>query len=343
MDIGFEIEYFRPPRLKTLEEIKSFLGELGLGWEPGIEFTVNLREKGCILASGSREGKVLKCIGVGKDSRGEGLTAVIVTELVKDALAQGFPRCFLFTKPENIDRFTGMGFYPVAGTTDAALLENRRNGVRSFVDSLGGIGTAGKSNAGEKRGAVVAHCNPFTRGHQYLIEQAAQHCGELDLFILSEGGGEFSPATRMELARRGTAHLPNVQVHPGGDYLISSITFPEYFITRRDRLPEIHAELDIAIFVQYFAGPRSISRRFIGSEPLSRLTAAYNKRLHEILPGYGIDVIEIPRLEEAGAPISASRVRELLHQNKLKEVRPLVPDSTFEYLEKNFSFKTGNE
>lgn len=326
-----EIEYAYPPKGRQLERVRTFLGELGLGWDEGVQFTVNLTENGCILASGSRQHNVLKCIGVAADRQGEGLTASIVTELVKDALSRGFSHCFLFTKPQNIPRFEELGFWRIAETADAALLENRKNGVTAFVDALGPVDTR------EQRGAVVAHCNPFTRGHLYLIEEAARRCSSLDLFILSEEGAAFPYEVRMELARHGTAHLANVQVHPTGAYLISSVTFPEYFIQDRDRVPEIHAELDITIFARYFAKPRLISRRFIGTEPYSRLTAAYNQGLHTLLPPRGIEVIEIPRLEAGGAAISASRVRDLLRQGRLEEIRPLVPNSTYEYLEQMVS------
>ncbi|MDR3341353.1 MAG: [citrate (pro-3S)-lyase] ligase [Treponema sp.] len=324
-----EIEYAYPPKGRQLERVRTFLGALGLGWDEGSQFTVNLTENGRMLASGSRQNNVLKCIGVAADHQGEGLTASIVTELVKDALYQGFSHCFLFTKPENITRFEGLGFWLIAETADAALLENRKNGVPAFVDALGPVDHLAR---GGKRGAVVAHCNPFTKGHLYLIEEAARRCSSLDLFILSEPGGVFPPGVRMELAIRGTAHLATVQVHPTGAYLISSVTFPEYFIQDRDRVPEIHAELDITIFAQYFAKPRFIVHRFIGTEPHSRLTAMYNQRLQALLPPRGIEVIEIPRLEAGGAAISASRVRDLLRQSRLEDIRPLVPDSTYEYL-----------
>ena len=63
------------------------------------------------------------------------------------------------------------------------------------------------------------------------------------------------------------------------------------------------------------------------------MTRAYNQALQEVLPSYGVKVVEIPRLAEGSEPISASRVRELLRQGAgWEQVAPLVPESTLRYL-----------
>ena len=56
--------------------------------------------------------------------------------------------------------------------------------------------------------------------------------------------------------------------------------------------------------------------------------------MKELLPGRGIELIEIPRLE-IGSPaeaVSASRVRELIKAGDFDAVRSLVPDTTFEII-----------
>ena len=55
--------------------------------------------------------------------------------------------------------------------------------------------------------------------------------------------------------------------------------------------------------------------------------------MHEILPKYGIEVIEIPRKDN----ISASRVRALLKEGKFAEIKELVPENVYEYLSGNFA------
>jgi [citrate (pro-3S)-lyase] ligase len=75
----------------------------------------------------------------------------------------------------------------------------------------------------------------------------------------------------------------------------------------------------------------------VGTEPLDPVTAAYNRAMAALLPSFGIELVEIPRLETGGGPVSASRVRELLKAGDLEGIRELAPPSTFECLK---SFRT---
>jgi [citrate (pro-3S)-lyase] ligase len=139
------------------------------------------------------------------------------------------------------------------------------------------------------------------------------------------------------LVLAGTAHLPNVYPHPSGPYLISAATFPDYFLKGGpDAAPPetVNTRLDLAIFAERFARPLSITRRFVGNESGDLLTAEYNRQMKEFLPGRGIRVTEIPRLESGGEAISAGRVRRLLAEGNLQAIKELVPPSTFAYLEK---------
>jgi [citrate (pro-3S)-lyase] ligase len=91
-------------------------------------------------------------------------------------------------------------------------------------------------------------------------------------------------------------------------------------------------ELDLVIFARRFAAPLGIGRRFVGTEPQDQTTAAYNRSMKKILPGFDIEVVEIPRLERGGRPVSAGRVRELLDRGDSKGAEELVPPAAFEYL-----------
>ena len=48
-------------------------------------------------------------------------------------------------------------------------------------------------------GALVMNCNPFTLGHQYLVEYAASKVAKLYLFVVEEDKSEFPFADRIEL------------------------------------------------------------------------------------------------------------------------------------------------
>ncbi|MDR1741718.1 MAG: adenylyltransferase/cytidyltransferase family protein [Synergistaceae bacterium] len=185
-----------------------------------------------------------------------------------------------------------------------------------------------------KVGAVVMNCNPFTLGHMYLAERAAEQVDRLYIFVVEEDKSLFPFADRIELVKRGVAHLKNVTVLRSGQCIISTVTFPGYF--KKEDRPDvsIDAAYDVRMFASEIAPILNISVRFAGSEPFDPVTSFYNDTMRDILPSYGVDFVEIKRLEMSGCPVSASNVRALLQDGKLGEVRGLVPESTYEYLEK---------
>lgn len=323
-----ELQYLYSASAEQLEKTKAFLASSGLDYDESCSFTVNVLDEGEIIATGSLDGNVLKCIAVSSLRQGEGLSATIVTELRKVSFDNGESHLFIFTKPNNIDMFEGLSFYPVAKTQDALLMESIRGGCSAFVSAL--------PKKQGVCGAIVANCNPFTLGHRYLVEQAAKECDWLYLFILSEDKSRFSAHTRFELAKKGVADLENVIVCPTGKYLISAATFPTYFIKDKTHAEDIKCDMDIEVFTSRFAKALNITKRFVGTEPNSPVTNAYNERLKLILPRYGIKLIEIERKAQDLEPISASRVRKLITQGKRNELIPLLPQSTMEYIDKAF-------
>lgn len=280
-----------------------------------------------LVATGGRDGCILKLIAVDKHHRGEDLTASVLTQLRRDAFADGHSHLFLYTKPENRYMFESLFFYPVVESESVLVMENKQNGIAQFLDTLPEAPIYGEV------GAIVMNCNPFTLGHRYLIERAAAECQSVFVFILSEEKSEFTAADRLEMVKRGTADIPNVTVLPSGPYLISSATFPSYFIKDRDRAKGAACEVDIEIFIQHLAPRLSITRRYVGTEPLSNLTAEYNAALKAKLPRAGIELREIKRLSEHDVPISASIVRELIKKCDLDALARLVPSTTLEYLQ----------
>ena len=321
-------------RGRRFQDVRRFLLQNGLT-PPEVPpaFTVTLLEDETPLATGSLDGNVLQYIAVAPGHQGDGLCATVVSQLTRQALEQGRDHLMLCTKPGNRTLFGGMGFYPVAETADMLLMENRRNGVGDFVAAL-----PRPPRTGGPVGAVVANCNPFTRGHRYLAERAAERCGFLYFFLLSEDRSFFSAEARLELARRNLADLPNTAVCPTGDYLISAATFPTYFLKDQENAAFHSAELDLKLFAERFAAPLGITLRFVGEEPLCPVTRAYNRQMLDLLPGWGVQPVVLPRLEEGGGPISASRVRELFQRGELEALRPLVPGETYRYLVEEYRY-----
>lgn len=186
-----------------------------------------------------------------------------------------------------------------------------------------------------KVGSIVMNCNPFTLGHQYLVEYAAAQVDYLYVFVVEEDKSYFKFEDRIELVKSGTSHLKNVKVLPSGQFIISALTFSEYFDKANLEGTTIDTSLDVETFGRQIAPCLDISVRFVGEEPLDPITAQYNQSMKEILPKYGVELREIPR-KCLGGVISASRVRKCLEENNWDEIKRLVPETTYLFLERKY-------
>lgn len=310
---------------RMLCRVKDFLRTCALDWDEHVTFTAVLMDDEEIAATASLDGGTIKCVAVSPAHQGEDLTARILTEVFKEAARRGRDHLLLYTKPKNGHLFAPLGFHPVVRTGDCLLMENRRNGLSKYLEDI-------KKLEGRPVGCVVANCDPFTMGHRRLIEAAARDCAWVYVFILSEDRGMFTAAQRLEMAREGLGDLPNVLVHPTGPYMVSSSTFPTYFIKDKARTGEIYCELDVRLFGERIAPALSITRRYVGTEPVCAVTAHYNHTMKKLLPEYGVEVIELERYAVSGEIVSASRIRSLIREKRMDALEGLLPASTLAYL-----------
>lgn len=138
-------------------------------------------------------------------------------------------------------------------------MQNRRNGFTNYLETLA-------QDKGGPSAAIVMNANPFTLGHQYLLEQASAQWDRVHLFLVSEEASLVPFAVRKRLVQAGVAHLPNVCLHDSGPYIISSATFPSYFLKEENAVIQGHALLDLAVFTR-IARALEISCRYVGEEP----------------------------------------------------------------------------
>lgn len=181
-------------------------------------------------------------------------------------------------------------------------------------------------------GSIVMNCNPFTLGHRYLIEKALEQCDFLIVFVVQEDKSIFPFSDRLDLVDAGTADIQNIEVIPSGRFIISSLTFTEYFNKSELQEQTIDTSMDITIFAREIAPCLHITKRFAGEEPKDSVTRQYNETMARILPEYGIEFVEIPRVKKGSDVISASKVRELWEQKRFDEIRQFVPSTTYDYL-----------
>lgn len=334
--------------------IEAFLSANGLRLAQLDRYVVVTRDEDAdeILAGGGLDGNVIKCVAVSESARSEGLMNILVSRLIAIAREEGRESVKAFTKPENEGIFKSLGFTLLASAPKAILMENGSGGLPEYRKYLESLARPGRN------GAIVMNANPFTKGHRYLVEQAASLVDNLYVIVVREDRSRFPYAERKAMIDAGCAGLDNVIVCEGSDYAISAATFPTYFLKKLDDATDTQIALDLDLFVNHIAKPLGVTVRFAGSEPEDALTRRYNELMAEILPGTSvavvrqdhqpdselvegsavrqarrpIDFVEIPRLEQKGKPLSATSLRRALDKGNLKEAMEYIPESSIPYL-----------
>ena len=260
--------------------VEAFLSANGLRLAPLDRYVVISRDEDGdeILAGGGLDGNVIKCIAVSETARSEGLMNILVSRLIALAREDGRESVKAFTKPENVGIFKSLGFSLLASAPKAVLMENGRGGLPEYERYLASLARLGRN------GAIVMNANPFTKGHRWLIEQAAMQVDNLYVIVVKEDCSRFPYAERKAMIEAGCAGLDNVIVCEGSDYAISAATFPTYFLKRLDEATDTQIALDLDLFVNHIAKPLGVTVRFAGSEPEDALTRRYNELMAEILP-----------------------------------------------------------
>ncbi len=330
MELHHYMEEGHPFTGRRLSKLTRFLAEQGLRYDSHISYSLLLYDQnGHVIGTGSRDQNVLKCLAVSSRLQGEGLMNTVMTKLLSEAFQSGYHHLFLFTKPQYLNVFRGLDFYPIIQTPQVLFMENIRDGIQGYLQKE----TKRFEIPPHKRtGAIVMNANPFTLGHRHLIQEARKDCDVLHVFVLSSQDTCFPPGLRLELVQKGCEDFDQVFVHGGSEYLISHATFPDYFHKDEQTAQKANGNLDLQIFCRYFKEAFHIDVRYVGEEPFCGTTAAYNRQMLQLLPAEGIEVKVLPRLAHDGLPISATQVRAYYKEQNWEALRPLVPESTYEAL-----------
>ena len=323
--MAYTLSEIRKNDTRSQQKMDALLAKEGIRRDGNLDYSCGIFDDDWnLIATGSCFGNTLRCMAVDSSHQGEGLMNQVLTHLVEIQYGRGNSDLFLYTKPSTAMFFKDLGFYEIARSGDAVFTENRRNGFRRWLDSLESRPAEGSC------GAVVMNANPFTKGHRYLVERAAAENSLLHLFVLSEDAGPIPASVRLKLVEEGVKDLKNVVIHQSGPYIISSATFPSYFLKDADAAITAHAELDIAVFVR-IAERLGITVRYVGDEPFSHVTSLYNRIMQEKLPEKGIACRVVPRLEEGGKPVSASCVRQAIKEGRMEDLAAMLPECSLRY------------
>lgn len=327
MSNDFEIQSYPLTVRTNRERVTAFLAANGLRLD-ALDYYAVVTAVGDdqILAGGGLDKDIIKCIAVSDTLRDEGISATLVSHLMSIAMNRQYEAVKVFTKPSNQKIFESLGFHLLAEAPKAVLLENGLSGWLTYERYLKSLRREGKS------GLIVMNANPFTRGHRFLISQAARQVDTLFIIPVKEDRSEFSYAERKAMLEAGCSDLENVIVCEGSDYSISAATFPTYFLKELDEAATTQMSLDLSLFAKRIAPALGAKIRFVGSEPLDAMTQRYNELMHELLPLEGISVVEIARLSEENRAISASAVRAALDERKFSEAALKAFPTTIPYL-----------
>lgn len=340
-----ELIQLNPSIPRQRRRIEQFLDDNGLRLDD-VDYYAALVDDTTdeIVAGGGLKGGVIKCVAVADGHKGEAVANQIVSHLIAHANADGHQCVKLFTKPQNRQMFESMSFRLLAEAPKAILMETGIGGIKRYSEELKremGKVKSEKSNGKlhhlnpstshpvmPQSGIIIMNCNPFTLGHRYLIEQAAQQVQTLYILVVREDCSMFGYDERKAMIVRGVAHINNVVVCDGSEYSISATTFPTYFLKCLSDASDTQMTLDIDLYRRHIAPALGATVRFVGTEPDDPLTRRYNELMKSMLP----DVREVARLQQSGVAVSASRVRKAIVENHLALAARLVPPTTVPYI-----------
>jgi [citrate (pro-3S)-lyase] ligase len=282
-------------------------------------------EDGRLVGCGARAGRVLEMLVVAPEHRGGGLVGEIVGELMRRGCEAGCTGFFIFTRPCTAPTFARLGFKPLVEHEKAVLLEHG-NGLLGYLRGRAALARSGSN------GAVVINADPFSLGHQYLVECAAARTDTVYVLVPNEGRFVLPLVDRLELARRGTAHIPNAVVTDAGPYVLGPATVPAYFLKPGDQPDQVALEIDADLFGRHIAPFLNITTRIVGTEPLDPATRSYNQALFRRLSKWGLRLVEIERKKIGDRWINTAHVHNALARSDWREVEAFVPLSTLAFL-----------
>ncbi|MBC2726309.1 [citrate (pro-3S)-lyase] ligase [Desulfosporosinus sp.] len=336
MVYGAHIERVNLKNKVERDEVETFLKGFDLVLDQDVDFTFIIRDgvwnpacKGnSLVATCSKAKNVLKCFAVQDELQGEGIASALISALIDKLFSQGVYHYFVFTKPCQAPVFSALHFKLIHSNPEVALLENGIYDIHQKLEEMKRNYQVGDA----EKASLVMNCNPFTLGHQFLIEKASQDNSEVLVFLVEEDRSLFPFETRFDLVSKGVAHLKNVKVIPSGEYIISSATFPAYFLREEGVRLKAYADLDSSIFGKYFSMHLNIKKRYVGEEPYCPVTKTYNETLKLVLPNYGVQLHEVRRKAFGDKAISASMVRSLLKKGDTLNLISLLPEVTLKFL-----------
>ena len=310
--------------LKTEKDnIIQFLNSMDLFWDEDIVDTYYIEINNEVIATGSRSDKVIKCLAVKKEWQSHKLISLIIDVITESFFKEGIYHYFVVTRRKNEEIFKSLGFKEIIKNDLIIFMEKGISSINLKLTALKeGLERELKIDLDKLNiGAIILNANPVTNGHLKLIEYASKYHDLLLLFLVEEEKSWLTYIERTSLLFISTQHLGNIKILPSTEYLVSSATFPNYFLKDNVSRYEYMEMVDPLIFKKYFMPIFNIKKRYIGTE-IKPYMVSYNNALVKALDGK-IEVIK--RYEDNGVIISSSHVRELIYSDGVDAVLKYIP------------------
>ncbi|MGO1970209.1 MAG: [citrate (pro-3S)-lyase] ligase [Levilactobacillus brevis] len=321
----------------VFDDWQAFLESLGISnFQPNelaqIDHTLGIyNDQHQLVATGSVAGNVLKYVGVcNKESAQGSHFNTIISALMNLLAEREIFHVFVFTKNKYSASFQHVGFKELAHTDLGTVLETGDTDVADYVARI----PQAVDQAQQRVAGIVMNANPFTLGHRYLVEQAAKENDRVYVFVVQDNVSLFTTDERRQLVQQGTRDLSNVTVVSGGQYMVSYVTFPAYFLPTPNEAIRYQTTIDARIFKNQIAPRLNIQTRYLGSEPFSRTTGIYNQVLQKELPPE-IMVKVIDRKRVGQQVITATQVRQAIAADKLETVQSFLPATTLTFIQQH--------
>lgn len=304
--------------------VKEFLLKFNLHIDD-VDLSIYAEDNNEIVGTVSHKNNIIKCLAVEPSYQSDNLATTLVNEIIQKLRLINIFDYQVFTKPMYEKIFLSLGFKKIVSDDLVIMLEGGTSSIKAEIEKMRNQAefSIGPINENSDLACVILNANPMTIGHEYLVEKASKNHDQVIVFVVEEDKSEFSFEERMSLVYLACKPFDNVVVLPSSKYIVSSLTFPSYFLDA-DQIDEEIASIDALIFRDYFCKYLFIKKRYVGSEPNKNKMNNYNMWLKKILE----DKLEIvDRLKINDKVVSASNVRRLLSEGKIEEALEFIPNT----------------
>src|SRR5690554_6026105 len=151
--------------LKSMELLNHFLKESNLMLDT-LDYAIVLKDNNQIVGSCCKDKNVLKMIAIHPEYQQHNFVATLISEMQHVLFDQGYTHSFVFTPKKSKEIFISLNYHEIISVCDVCLLEKGKQKIDDVIESIRKQINTNTSN----NGAIVINGNPFTLGHQYLID-----------------------------------------------------------------------------------------------------------------------------------------------------------------------------